>query len=247
MLTTVVDDQVGKTYGNLMVDVQTGSEKLKDRARRILDDRHRARATTRPRRCSSARSGTSRRRSSCRRPDLTLPQAMTRLRKANDSVARGDRRRHRAAAARAAAQRTASSAGRSLPPAELPPQRAPRPASARRRDAAAGTTPAASVVIGPLDHALDARAPSTVPVATSTIAPRLKDRRHPHRQRLARHAARDRRRTATRCCAASAACSVTRCVRASSSRAGSLKPMWPLVPMPRICRSMPPAAAIARS
>ena len=28
--------KVGKTYGNLMVDVQTGSEKLKDRARRIL-------------------------------------------------------------------------------------------------------------------------------------------------------------------------------------------------------------------
>jgi N-acetylmuramic acid 6-phosphate etherase len=28
--------KIGKTYGNLMVDVQTGSEKLKDRARRIL-------------------------------------------------------------------------------------------------------------------------------------------------------------------------------------------------------------------
>jgi N-acetylmuramic acid 6-phosphate etherase len=28
--------RVGKTYGNLMVDVKTGSEKLKDRARRIL-------------------------------------------------------------------------------------------------------------------------------------------------------------------------------------------------------------------
>ena len=28
--------RIGKTYGNLMVDVQTGSEKLKDRARRIL-------------------------------------------------------------------------------------------------------------------------------------------------------------------------------------------------------------------
>jgi N-acetylmuramic acid 6-phosphate etherase len=28
--------RLGKTYGNLMVDVQTGSEKLKDRARRIL-------------------------------------------------------------------------------------------------------------------------------------------------------------------------------------------------------------------
>ena len=36
MLTTISMIKVGKTYGNLMVDVQTGSEKLKDRARRIL-------------------------------------------------------------------------------------------------------------------------------------------------------------------------------------------------------------------
>ncbi len=36
MLTTIAMIKTGKTYGNLMVDVQTGSEKLKDRARRIL-------------------------------------------------------------------------------------------------------------------------------------------------------------------------------------------------------------------
>src|SRR6187549_1540050 len=36
MLTTVSMIKVGKTYGNLMVDVRTGSEKLKDRARRII-------------------------------------------------------------------------------------------------------------------------------------------------------------------------------------------------------------------
>jgi N-acetylmuramic acid 6-phosphate etherase len=36
MLTTIAMVKVGKTYGNLMVDVQTGSEKLKDRARRIV-------------------------------------------------------------------------------------------------------------------------------------------------------------------------------------------------------------------
>ncbi len=36
MLTTIAMVRVGKTYGNLMVDVQTGSEKLKDRARRII-------------------------------------------------------------------------------------------------------------------------------------------------------------------------------------------------------------------
>ena len=28
--------RIGKTYGNLMVDVQMGSEKLRDRARRII-------------------------------------------------------------------------------------------------------------------------------------------------------------------------------------------------------------------
>ena len=36
MLTTISMIKVGKTYGNLMVDVRTGSEKLKDRARRII-------------------------------------------------------------------------------------------------------------------------------------------------------------------------------------------------------------------
>jgi len=36
MLTTGAMIRIGKTYGNLMVDVQIGSEKLKDRARRII-------------------------------------------------------------------------------------------------------------------------------------------------------------------------------------------------------------------
>jgi N-acetylmuramic acid 6-phosphate etherase len=36
MLTTIAMIRVGKTYGNLMVDVRTGSEKLRDRARRIV-------------------------------------------------------------------------------------------------------------------------------------------------------------------------------------------------------------------
>ena len=36
MLTTAAMIRTGKTYGNLMVDVQVGSEKLKDRARRII-------------------------------------------------------------------------------------------------------------------------------------------------------------------------------------------------------------------
>jgi N-acetylmuramic acid 6-phosphate etherase len=37
MLTTGAMVRIGKTYGNLMVDVQTGSEKLRDRARRIVN------------------------------------------------------------------------------------------------------------------------------------------------------------------------------------------------------------------
>jgi N-acetylmuramic acid 6-phosphate etherase len=36
MLTTASMLRIGKTYGNLMVDVQMGSEKLRDRARRII-------------------------------------------------------------------------------------------------------------------------------------------------------------------------------------------------------------------
>src|SRR6187549_1759974 len=36
MLTTIAMIRVGKTYGNLMVDVKTGSEKLRDRALRIV-------------------------------------------------------------------------------------------------------------------------------------------------------------------------------------------------------------------
>jgi len=37
MLTTVAMVRIGKTYGNLMVDVRTGSEKLRDRARRMVN------------------------------------------------------------------------------------------------------------------------------------------------------------------------------------------------------------------
>src|SRR5919199_554126 len=37
MLTTGAMIRIGKTYGNLMVDVQMGSEKLRDRARRIVN------------------------------------------------------------------------------------------------------------------------------------------------------------------------------------------------------------------
>jgi N-acetylmuramic acid 6-phosphate etherase len=36
MLTTIAMIRIGKTYGNLMVDVKTSSDKLKDRAKRIV-------------------------------------------------------------------------------------------------------------------------------------------------------------------------------------------------------------------
>ena len=36
MLTTIAMVRIGKAYGNLMVDVQANSQKLKDRARRIV-------------------------------------------------------------------------------------------------------------------------------------------------------------------------------------------------------------------
>jgi len=85
MLTTISMIKVGKTYGNLMVDVQTGSEKLKDRARRIIgivtgltyDDADgllkRAKWNVK---AAIVMQKTS----------LTLPQALRRLKKSEDSV-----------------------------------------------------------------------------------------------------------------------------------------------------------------
>jgi N-acetylmuramic acid 6-phosphate etherase len=85
MLTSVAMIKVGKTYGNLMVDVQTGSEKLKDRARRIIGvvtglDYDEAEALLKRSKWNvkaaivMAKAG------------LTLPQALKRLRKADDSI-----------------------------------------------------------------------------------------------------------------------------------------------------------------
>ena len=57
MLTTGAMIRIGKTYGNLMVDVQTGSEKLKDRARPHRQHRHRPRIR-RGRSAAQERTGT---------------------------------------------------------------------------------------------------------------------------------------------------------------------------------------------
>ena len=85
MLTTISMIKVGKTYGNLMVDVQTGSEKLKDRARRILNvvtgldydqaDELLKRAKWNVKAAIVMQKG-----------NLTLPQAIRRLKKSDDSI-----------------------------------------------------------------------------------------------------------------------------------------------------------------
>ena len=85
MLTTVSMIKLGKTYGNLMVDVQTGSEKLKDRARRILSivtgvtyDEADALLRTAKWNVKAA--------IVMQKAGVTLPQALKRLKKADDSI-----------------------------------------------------------------------------------------------------------------------------------------------------------------
>jgi N-acetylmuramic acid 6-phosphate etherase len=85
MLTTTAMVRTGKTYGNLMVDVNASSEKLRDRARRILgvvtgvdyDEAekllHRAKWNVKAAIVMQ-------------KTGLTLPRATARLRAANDSV-----------------------------------------------------------------------------------------------------------------------------------------------------------------
>jgi N-acetylmuramic acid 6-phosphate etherase len=85
MLTTIAMIKVGKTYGNLMVDVQTGSEKLKDRARRIIGvvtglDYDAADALLKRAKWNVKAAIV------MEKASLTLPQAMRRLKKADDSI-----------------------------------------------------------------------------------------------------------------------------------------------------------------
>jgi N-acetylmuramic acid 6-phosphate etherase len=85
MLTTIAMIKVGKTYGNLMVDVQTGSEKLKDRARRIIGivtglDYDAADALLKRARWNVKAAIV------MQKAQLTLPRALRRLQKAEDSV-----------------------------------------------------------------------------------------------------------------------------------------------------------------
>ena len=85
MLTTISMIKVGKTYGNLMVDLRSGSEKLKDRARRILvmvTDITYEEADALLRRAKwNVKAAIV-----MQKANLTLPQALKRLKKADDSV-----------------------------------------------------------------------------------------------------------------------------------------------------------------
>jgi N-acetylmuramic acid 6-phosphate etherase len=85
MLTTGALIRIGKTYGNLMVDVQTGSEKLKDRARRILTivtgiEYDEAERLLRRARWNVKAAIV------MQKTSLPYPKALARLRKASDSV-----------------------------------------------------------------------------------------------------------------------------------------------------------------
>ena len=84
-LTTGAMVLIGKTYGNLMVDVRTGSEKLKDRAKRILGivtglEPDAAEAMLKRAKWNVKAAIV------MEKAGLTLPQAMKRLRKADNSV-----------------------------------------------------------------------------------------------------------------------------------------------------------------
>jgi len=85
MLTTASMIRIGKTYGNLMVDVKTGSDKLKDRAQRIVSmitgvDPEEAKGLLVKSKWNVKVAIV------MKKADLTLTQATARLRKSNDSI-----------------------------------------------------------------------------------------------------------------------------------------------------------------
>ena len=173
MLTTISMIKVGKTYGNLMVDVQTGSEKLKDRARRII-------VTVTGLTYDEADALLKRAKWNVKaaivmqKTALTLPQALRRLKKADDSVREAigedadptlrDARSRRPEGRRAAAASSMTSTS----------------GCTCRNDAGS------SVVTGPRSSRSHNRRLRRSRRDEHDL-PRLQDRRHPHRQRLGRH------------------------------------------------------------
>lgn len=85
MLTTASMIRIGKTYGNLMVDVKTGSDKLKDRAQRIVSmvtgtDPDQARDLLLKARWNVKAAIV------MKKADLTYAQALRRLKSSDDSI-----------------------------------------------------------------------------------------------------------------------------------------------------------------
>src|SRR4029453_13474307 len=85
MLTTGAMVRTGKTYGNLMVDVQTGSEKRRDRARRIVTIVTGPENNDADKLLRRAR-GNVKAAIVMQKAGLQYPQALSRLRKAHDFV-----------------------------------------------------------------------------------------------------------------------------------------------------------------
>jgi N-acetylmuramic acid 6-phosphate etherase len=85
MLTTISMIRVGKTYGNLMVDVHTGSEKLRDRACRIVEAVTGVEAPEATRLLKAAKWNV-KAAIVMKRAGVTYAQALRRLKAADDSV-----------------------------------------------------------------------------------------------------------------------------------------------------------------
>jgi N-acetylmuramic acid 6-phosphate etherase len=85
ILTTAAMVRTGKTYGNLMVDVQTSNEKLKDRGRRIISMATGLDHAAAAKLLKAARNDV-KAAIVMEKTGLTLAKAQARLRKANDSI-----------------------------------------------------------------------------------------------------------------------------------------------------------------
>src|SRR5687768_5332352 len=85
ILTTGAMIRIGKSYGNLMVDVQTGSEKLKDRVRRIVNIVTGLEYDEADKLLKQARWNV-KAAIVMQKTGLPLPKALARLRKAHDSM-----------------------------------------------------------------------------------------------------------------------------------------------------------------
>ncbi len=254
MLTTAAMVRTGKTYGNLMVDVRSGSEKLKDRARRMVNiitglDYDAADALLRKAKWNVKAAVV------MQKTGLPLEKALTRVRKANGQL--------REALGEDIEAHLRELLG--LRPRELTDGLAPSRCSTdhvRYGHRQPSTRPRLvqkdldlTVQLQqrrgharrdqPLHRRLDGAGLSDAGGHQDDRAA-SQDGADAHRQRVGRHGlhapveqirVRSSRARREPC----------RVGIADQPGAGSLKPMCPLAPMPRICRSMPPARLMAAS